>query len=226
LAGIYIHIPFCKQACSYCNFHFSTSLRRKNELVAALLSETDLRKDYLNNESIETIYFGGGTPSLLPSEDHSDLIKKIYSAFKVSPDAEITLETNPDDISEDKLKNWKDIGINRLSIGVQSFFEEDLVWMNRAHNQQQAYKCIEDSLAAGFDNISIDLIYGIPSPNHSIWKNDLEKALALNIQHISSYCLTIEPSTGGNDDAIPLPGLELVPELRTPRGISRKKLPK
>jgi coproporphyrinogen III oxidase-like Fe-S oxidoreductase len=138
LAGIYIHIPFCKQACSYCNFHFATSLRRKNELVAALLSEMNLRKDYLTDELVETIYFGGGTPSLLPPSDQAALIEKIYSTFQVSPNAEITLETNPDDISGEKLEGWKETGINRLSIGIQSFFEEDLKWMNRAHNADQA----------------------------------------------------------------------------------------
>jgi len=194
LAGIYIHIPFCKQACSYCNFHFSTSLRRKNELVAALLSETDLRKDYLNNESIETIYFGGGTPSLLPSEDHSDLIKKIYSAFKVSPDAEITLETNPDDISEDKLKNWKDIGINRLSIGVQSFFEEDLAWMNRAHTAKQAVASLQAAVKQ-FNNITVDLIYGTPLLTNENWKKNVDRTVKEGVVHLSCYALTVEPKT-------------------------------
>src|SRR5215203_294002 len=160
LAGIYLHIPFCKQACTYCNFHFSTSQRHKNEFVNALIKEIDLQKDFLRNQPVETIYFGGGTPSLLTIEESSQILEKIRKEFSIEKEAEITLEANPDDISNEKLSGWKDIGINRLSIGIQSFFDEDLGWMNRAHNQHQAYQSIEDSIAADFDNISIDLIYG------------------------------------------------------------------
>jgi oxygen-independent coproporphyrinogen-3 oxidase len=194
LAGIYIHIPFCKQACSYCNFHFATSLRRKNELVAALLSEMELRKDYLEGEPIETIYFGGGTPSLLPSEDHRVLIEKISSTFKISPNTEITLETNPDDITEEKLKDWKEAGINRLSIGIQSFFEEDLKWMNRAHTAGQAL----DSLQAAvkhFNNITVDLIYGTPLLTNEKWKKNIDRVITEGIVHLSCYALTVEPKT-------------------------------
>jgi oxygen-independent coproporphyrinogen-3 oxidase len=194
LAGIYIHIPFCKQACSYCNFHFATSLRRKNELVAALLSEMELRKDYLEGEPIETIYFGGGTPSLLPSKDHRVLIEKISSIFKIPPNAEITLETNPDDISEEQLKDWKEAGINRLSIGIQSFFEEDLKWMNRAHTAGQAL----DSLQAAvkhFNNITVDLIYGTPLLTNEKWKKNIDRVITEGIVHLSCYALTVEPKT-------------------------------
>jgi oxygen-independent coproporphyrinogen-3 oxidase len=194
LAGIYIHIPFCKQACSYCNFHFTTSLRRKNELVAALLSEMELRKDYLKGEPVETIYFGGGTPSLLPTRDHEALIEKALSTFKISPNTEITLETNPDDISEEKLMDWKEAGINRLSIGIQSFFEEDLKWMNRAHNAEQAM----DSLRAAvkhFNNITVDLIYGTPLLTNEKWKKNIDKVIVEGVVHLSCYALTVELKT-------------------------------
>ncbi|HEY5774211.1 MAG TPA: radical SAM protein, partial [Chitinophagaceae bacterium] len=153
MAGIYIHIPFCRQACHYCNFHFSTSLRYKNELLGALLKEIELQKDYLGNESVGTIYFGGGTPSLLTISDLRFQIDNIKKTFPVSDDAEITLEANPDDINEEKLLGWKEIGINRLSIGVQSFFEEDLLWMNRAHNAQQAIESLQSAIKQ-FDNIT------------------------------------------------------------------------
>src|SRR5258705_687612 len=159
MAGIYIHIPFCRQACHYCNFHFATSLRYKNELVAALLKEMDLRQDYFGNEELATIYFGGGTPSLLPAANLRIQLEKIRSVFSVAPDAEITLEANPDDIDAEKLVAWKDAGINRLSIGVQSFFEDDLQWMNRAHNAQQALENLQLA-KKHFDNITIDLTYG------------------------------------------------------------------
>jgi oxygen-independent coproporphyrinogen-3 oxidase len=194
LAGIYIHIPFCKQACHYCNFHFSTSLRYKNELLAALLKEIPLQKNYLAGETVETIYFGGGTPSLCTMYEIRSTIESIQNNFIVSPDAEITLEANPDDITEEKLLSWKQIGINRLSIGVQSFFEEDLQWMNRAHNAQQA----KDNLQLAkkhFDNITIDLIYGTPQLTNEKWKQNVETAIALNIPHLSCYALTVEPKT-------------------------------
>ena len=194
MAGIYIHIPFCKQACSYCNFHFSTSLRRKNELVAALLSEIELRKDYLKNESIETVYFGGGTPSLLPILDLGSLIGRIKELFVLDEKAEITLETNPDDISEDKLEAWKGIGINRLSIGVQSFFEEDLKWMNRAHNAKQAITSLQSAVKK-FGNITVDLIYGTPLLTNERWKRNIDRAVNEGVVHLSCYALTVEPKT-------------------------------
>lgn len=194
MAGIYIHIPFCKQACHYCNFHFATSLRYKNELLIALLKEIELQKDYLADETAETIYFGGGTPSLLQIADVRLLIEKIKQISRVSNDAEITLEANPDDITEEKLTGWKEIGINRLSIGVQSFFEEDLLWMNRAHNAQQAIDNLQLAIQQ-FDNITIDLIYGHPLLTDKKWRQNVEKTIQLNIPHISCYALTVEPKT-------------------------------
>ena len=194
MAGIYIHIPFCKQACFYCNFHFTTSLRRKNELVAALLSEIKLRKDYLNGEPVETIYFGGGTPSLLQVPDLRSLIEKTFSSFIVDSHVELTIETNPDDITEEKLNQWKEVGINRLSIGVQSFFEEDLKWMNRAHTAEQASANLQLAIRH-FNNITIDLIYGAPLLTNEKWKWNIERAIEFDIPHLSCYALTVEPRT-------------------------------
>jgi oxygen-independent coproporphyrinogen-3 oxidase len=194
LAGIYIHIPFCKQACHYCNFHFSTSLRYKNELLAALLKEIPLQKNYLAGETVETIYFGGGTPSLCTVNEIKGVIGSIQNNFIVASDTEVTLEANPDDITEEKLLEWKQAGITRLSIGVQSFFEEDLRWMNRAHNAQQA----KDNLQLArkhFDNITIDLIYGTPQLTDEKWKHNVETAIVLGIPHLSCYALTVEPKT-------------------------------
>lgn len=194
MAGIYIHIPFCRQACHYCNFHFSTSLRYKNELISALLKETELQKNYLSAETVETIYFGGGTPSLLEIEDLKFQIDKIRSVYSVSRFAEITLESNPDDISEEKLSAWKESGINRLSIGIQSFFEDDLKWMNRAHTAEQANGNLQ--LAARyFKNITVDLIYGTPLLTNEKWKQNIETVLNLSIPHLSCYALTVEEKT-------------------------------
>lgn len=194
MAGIYLHIPFCKQACHYCNFHFATSLRYKNELLQALLKETWLRKDYLDQSTVETIYFGGGTPSLLSVEDLRVQIDTIRKIFIVAENAEITLEANPDDITEDILKGWKEIGINRLSIGIQSFFEEDLQWMNRAHTAQQAIGNLQLARAY-FDNITIDLIYGTPQLTNEKWKYNVDTAISIGIPHLSCYALTVEPKT-------------------------------
>ena len=194
MAGIYIHIPFCKQACSYCNFHFTTSLRRKNELVAALLSEIDFRKDYLSGEPVETVYLGGGTPSLLQEEGLILLVEKIKKTFSLKESTEITIEANPDDTSDAKVKEWAEAGINRLSLGIQSFFDEDLKWMNRAHNSEQANKSLQSSIKY-FDNITIDFIYGTPLLTIEKWKANIEKALFYNIPHLSCYALTVEPKT-------------------------------
>jgi oxygen-independent coproporphyrinogen-3 oxidase len=169
-------------------------LRYKNELLGALLKETELQKDYLGNESVETIYFGGGTPSILQISDLRLQIEKIRETFNISKNAEITLEANPDDINEEKLTGWKEIGINRLSIGVQSFFEEDLFWMNRAHNAEQAVGSLQLAVKH-FDNITMDLIYGHPLLSNEKWKQNVEKVIALNIPHISCYALTVEPKT-------------------------------
>jgi len=191
--GLYIHIPFCKQACHYCDFHFSTSLKKKSTLVDALCQELILRKDEIPG-SLQTIYFGGGTPSLLEAEELAQIFKTIDAHFEVSANPEITLEANPDDLTGAKLKMLAASRTNRLSIGVQSFFEEDLKLMNRAHNATEAVQCLELAKQY-FDNISIDLIYGMPDMSDARWQKNLDKALALEIPHISSYALTVEPNT-------------------------------
>ena len=199
-AGIYIHIPFCKQACHYCDFHFSTSLKKKDEMVLALAKEIEMRKGEFENESIETIYFGGGTPSILSIEDLQLLIEAVYSNYQVVENPEITLEANPDDLfpslsfRRNLFEELKVIGVNRLSIGIQSFFEDDLKLMNRAHNVEEAKKCLEIATQY-FDNISIDLIYGIPNMSNEKWLQNIETALSFNVPHISSYALTVEPRT-------------------------------
>jgi oxygen-independent coproporphyrinogen-3 oxidase len=195
MAGIYIHIPFCKQACHYCNFHFSTSLALQNDFTAALLKEIGLRSSYLDKEVVETIYFGGGTPSLLPDTAIREILESVYTHFNMSPEPEITLESNPDDMLPDLLRVWKEMGINRLSIGVQSFFNEDLVWMNRAHDAQQALRAVEGAKNAGFDNFSLDLIYGLPGLTNEQWGKNLHKTISLDAPHISCYALTVEPKT-------------------------------
>lgn len=194
MAGTYIHIPFCRQACHYCNFHFSTSLRYQNELTEALLKEIELQATYLDKESINTIYFGGGTPSLMPVESLEKMLERIRLNFSIAPNAEITLEANPDDMSDSNLARWKQAGINRLSIGIQSFFEEDLLWMNRAHNAKQAKQSIEAALQH-FNNISIDLIYGVPGLTNERWEQNVMIALKYHIPHLSCYALTVEPKT-------------------------------
>lgn len=197
MSGLYIHIPFCKQACHYCDFHFSTSMKKKDEMVSALVKEMEMRKNEFENEVVETLYFGGGTPSRLLIADLRLLIEEVYKNYTVAKNPEITLEANPDDLSEDYLKELKSIGINRLSIGIQSFFEDDLQLMNRAHNAEEAKKCLEMATHY-FDNISIDLIYGIPGMTLEKWKQNIETALSFTIQHISSYALTVEPKTALN----------------------------
>jgi oxygen-independent coproporphyrinogen-3 oxidase len=195
MAGIYIHVPFCRQACLYCNFHFSTTLALQNDFTAALLKEIELRIPYLNGEMVETIYFGGGTPSLLPSSSIGKILETIFLNFKISPNPEITLESNPDDMQPDQLREWNKIGINRLSIGVQSFFTEDLKWMNRAHDGQQAVSAVEEAKKAGFDNFSLDLIYGSPGLTDEKWTQNLRTAVSLEPPHLSCYALTVEPKT-------------------------------
>lgn len=195
MAGIYLHIPFCKQACNYCNFHFSTSLKLKNDFLGALLKEIVIRKNYTDSETIRTIYFGGGTPSLLEQKDISGIMNVLSANFIISSTAEITFEANPDDISASSIRLWKKEGINRLSIGVQSFFEEDLLWMNRAHSAQQAASCIQIAQDAGIDNMSIDLIYGGPSLTDNKWEHNLQTAVDMDVPHLSCYALTVEPGT-------------------------------
>ncbi|MFZ4105648.1 radical SAM family heme chaperone HemW [Flavobacterium sp.] len=194
MSGIYIHIPFCKQACHYCDFHFSTSIKKKEEMVLALAKETEMRKSEFNDEVVETIYFGGGTPSILTIENLRFLIEVVYSNYKVVENPEITLEANPDNLSSDYLIELSKIGINRLSIGIQSFFEDDLQLMNRAHNSLEAKKCLQEATKY-FNNISVDLIYGIPGMSNEKWLQNIEMALSFNVPHISSYALTVEPKT-------------------------------
>lgn len=194
MSGIYIHIPFCKQACHYCDFHFSTSMKKKDEMVLALAKEMRLRKLEFDNETVETIYFGGGTPSVLSISELRSLIDAVYENFNVAENPEITLEANPDDLSEDQIIEFSKNRINRLSIGIQSFFEEDLKMMNRAHNAEEAKKSLEIATQY-FDNISIDLIYGIPGMTNEMWKQNIETALRYGVPHISSYALTVEPKT-------------------------------
>jgi len=195
LAGIYLHIPFCKQACTYCNFHFTTSLRHKDDLVKAIQKEIIAEKDYLRGEEVATIYFGGGTPSILEISDLRFLISDLNRHYPIAQDAEITLEANPDDVTKEKAGAWKEIGINRLSIGIQSFFEEELRWMNRAHNAEQAKACIENSYAAGIDNLNIDLIYGSPLLTDEMWKQNVDTAIGYDVTHLSCYALTVEEKT-------------------------------
>lgn len=195
MPGIYLHIPFCKQACHYCNFHFSTSLRQKGAMVKAIVQELEWQKDYLADAEISSIYFGGGTPSLLSDQELELIFSKIYQLHKVRPNAEITLEANPDDLSLDKLKALRNSPVNRLSIGIQSFAEEDLRFMNRAHNAEEAITCIENALAQGFPNLTLDLIYGAPTTSHAQWAKNLDTIFQYPIPHLSAYCLTVEPKT-------------------------------
>lgn len=199
MSGIYIHIPFCKQACHYCDFHFSTQLGKKEVMVNAIIKELVLRKAEADDQ-VETIYFGGGTPSVLSNDEIEHLIQAVYDNYKVIDRPEITLEANPDDLvssraeSRDLFLEYKNAGINRLSIGIQSFYEEDLKLMNRAHNAVEAEQCIQVATQY-FDNITIDLIYGIPGMDDERWKSNIRKALDLGLPHISSYALTVEPKT-------------------------------
>ncbi len=195
MAGIYLHIPFCKQACHYCDFHFSTSLAYKEELVEALLQEIRLQRNFLGDESIETIYFGGGTPSLLNGEEISLLINTIGDLHSVSSNAEITLEANPDDLNPQKIKELRQTAVNRFSIGIQSFFDDDLAWMNRVHRSTEAEASVKRAQDAGFENITADLIYGYPLLTDQKWKFNIEKLLELHIPHLSAYSMTVEPRT-------------------------------
>lgn len=195
LAGIYLHIPFCKQACHYCDFHFSTNLSRKAEMVAAIKQEIVIRSTEWNAEPVNTIYFGGGTPSLLSSAELHTLMDEITRHFHVQKDAEITLEANPDDLHPQKLMELKAAGINRLSIGIQSFDDTRLQFIHRAHSAIEAKKCLEQAYHAGFTNISGDLIYAIPPEDAHYWEKDLREILAFNLAHLSIYGLTIEDKT-------------------------------
>lgn len=195
MAGLYLHIPFCKQACHYCNFHFSTSLKQQPEMVAAILQELEGRKAYLENQPLTSIYFGGGTPSLLNEVELNSIFEKIYSLFEVKSNAEITLEANPDDLTIEKLQALRQTPVNRLSIGIQSFAEVDLRFMNRAHSATEAKICIENALNAGFENLTVDLIYGSPTTSDAQWIENIQTVINYNIPHISCYALTVEPKT-------------------------------
>ena len=201
MSGVYIHIPFCKQACHYCNFHFSTSLKYKEQLIEALVKEIIITPYFLQapgketNEQVDTIYFGGGTPSILNADELKLIFETLHKKFSISINAEITLEANPDDINTKKLSEWKRIGVNRLSVGVQSFNEEELRWMNRAHNAADSLRCIEEILNEGFTNFSADLIYGSPLLSNDAWKKNVELIIEKKIPHISCYALTVEPKT-------------------------------
>ena len=192
---IYIHIPFCRKACSYCDFHFSVNHNKINELVDAIVLEIELRKDYLESKNLNTIYFGGGTPSLLDNHHLKKIFSTINKYFKIDSDTEITLEANPDDLTIEKLGALKQTPINRLSIGVQSFIEDDLKLMNRAHNAEMAVASVMNAAKVGFNNITVDLIYGIPGMDNEKWKQNLLKAFSLPVQHLSCYNLTVEKKT-------------------------------
>ena len=195
LSGIYLHIPYCKKRCVYCNFHFILSQKNKKSLLQAMVMEIEKQKNYLNGEKIKTIYFGGGTPSLLSKKDINILLNKIYKVFNVSEKAEVTLEANPEDLDLKKIKELKDCSINRISLGVQSFKDRDLRYMNRIHSANQSLLCVKNLKNFGFVNISIDLIFGLPNQSNSDWEFNLMRAFELDIQHFSAYCLTVEPNT-------------------------------
>lgn len=195
MAGIYVHIPFCRQACRYCDFYFTVSLKYKDELIAGLLKEIKNKKKQFENHQFNTLYFGGGTPSVLNEKDINKIISEIKTQYNLKPNAEITLEANPDDLSPDYLKSLKKQGVNRLSIGIQSFHDKDLELMRRSHNAEQGLGSIRNAQDIGIDNINIDLIYGTPGMSYGEWQENLEKAISLNIPHISAYHLSYEPGT-------------------------------
>lgn len=195
MAGIYIHVPFCKQLCYYCDFHFSLSLRFKNDMLAAILQEVNLRSQYLGTQEIETVYFGGGTPSLLQIEDLRVILAKLSEDYTISPTAEITLEANPDDLTVEYLNGLKSLGFNRLSIGIQSFIDDELRTMNRRHTANEGEQAVRRAKDMGFGNITLDLIYGLPNSTLQTWKYSLQRALDLDIQHFSCYHLGIEAKT-------------------------------
>ncbi|WP_443940049.1 radical SAM family heme chaperone HemW [Pedobacter sp. MW01-1-1] len=194
MAGIYIHIPFCKKACHYCDFHFSTSLKYADEMVDAICKEITLKKQKITGQ-VGSIYFGGGTPSILSLAQLQKIFDAINRSFSVDSNAEITIETNPDDLNAAKLKDLKQLPVNRFSVGIQSFFNEDLLWMNRAHTAEEAESCIKRSQDAGFENLTLDLIYGYPLLSDTKWLHNIQTAINLQVPHISAYALTVEPKT-------------------------------
>lgn len=196
MAGIYIHIPFCAKQCTYCDFHFSTTFDTyRDQLLTALATELQLRAPSWQNETIETVYFGGGTPSLLTGAEIQTLLSTVYTYYNASAVKEITLECNPDDCSEDRLAAWKAVGVNRLSIGIQSFTDEQLAWMNRTHTADEGLQAVQRAITAGFDQLTVDLMYGLPDLSQQAWLEQLNRVIALGVNHISAYCLTIEEKT-------------------------------
>jgi len=198
MSALYIHIPFCKHKCHYCNFFSTVSLKNKPEIVDAIITEIEQKKNYLDSNILQSIYFGGGTPSILSENDIQSIFTKIHEIFVVSRNCEITFEANPDDISHEKLKLFKKLGINRLSIGIQSFNNDILKQLNRSHSSEDAINSVLLSKEYGFDNLNIDLIYGIPGLSDDIWKRELDKFLSFDIPHLSAYALTVEPKTALN----------------------------
>ncbi|MDG1042132.1 MAG: radical SAM family heme chaperone HemW [Flavobacteriaceae bacterium] len=194
MSGIYIHIPFCKKACHYCNFHFSTNQNSKSAFIEAVCRELILRKSEYASDEIQSIYFGGGTPTVLDVTELNTILKTVYKNYKVSETAEITLEANPDDLDLEKIKQLSNTKINRLSIGIQSFHESELSAMNRAHNAEDARKCLELATTY-FDNITIDLMFGMPTMSIQLWRQNLQIAFEFGIKHLSCYSLTVEPKT-------------------------------
>ncbi|MCB0396281.1 MAG: radical SAM family heme chaperone HemW [Flavobacteriales bacterium] len=195
MAGIYLHIPFCKQACHYCDFHFSTTRKNQRKMVDAMLAELRLRNPEWSYGPVETIYFGGGSPSLLTPGELADLMEAIQKDYGIRGDAEVTLEVNPDDVNTTSLRDWRSAGVNRLSIGVQSFDDHILKWMNRAHDGEQALASIHQAKDAGFENLTMDLIYGLPDMDNVAWGRAIQKFISLDIPHLSAYTLTIESGT-------------------------------
>ncbi|MDX1478619.1 MAG: radical SAM family heme chaperone HemW [Saprospiraceae bacterium] len=195
MAGVYLHIPFCKQACSYCNFHFSTSLRLKDALLNALHDEIARRAGELNGQTVRSVYFGGGTPSLLTSAEINAIWTRLARHLTIEADAEVTLEANPDDLTADTLDQLGDTPVNRLSIGIQSFHASDLGFMNRAHNATQARGVLDLIRTSGWDRVTVDLIYGSPTLSHDAWQANLDLIAAYDIPHLSAYQLTVEPRT-------------------------------
>lgn len=195
MAGVYIHIPFCASKCGYCAFYSVVSATRKNTFLSALDIEMERRSDYLGGEKVGTIYFGGGTPSLLSQGEIGHIINRVRQLFSVEPEAEITLEANPDQLTDDYLKAIHDLGINRLSIGIQSFFDDDLRYLGRRHNAVHARRAIESAQEEGFDKLTIDLIYGIPTLSDEKWNSNLDIFFATGIGHLSAYALTLEENT-------------------------------
>ncbi len=195
MAGIYLHIPYCKQACHYCDFHFSTNLNTKSQLVEAICQEIVTQQNYLGTNSLDSIYFGGGTPSILSEQELDQLFETLFKYFSIHSQTEITLEANPDDLQQKKLIQLKNSPVNRLSIGIQTFHDKQLQFLNRAHTQEEGITCIKNAQNLGFDNINVDLIYGIHGLSMQEFEKDVQQLLSLNSQHISAYCLTIEEKT-------------------------------